>query len=190
MKLSRIEKRPAVAVAEPTVATVTPYRGELVTVRVDTVSLPDGKEAVREIVSHPSSVCIVPVDCQGNVLLVRQYRKAVESFLLEAPAGKMEADENPDTTALRELQEEIGHTAGHLQALGSFYVAPGWCTQMMHAYLATDLVQARLDADDDEFIEVIPVPWADIPGKIANGEIRDAKSITALLLAMRVLGDN
>ncbi|MXZ92210.1 MAG: NUDIX hydrolase [Chloroflexi bacterium] len=176
--------------AEPTVTTATPYRGELITVRVDTVSLPDGKEAVREIVSHPSSVCIVPVDFQGNVLLVRQYRKAVESFLLEAPAGKMEADENPDATALRELQEEVGHTASGLQALGSFYVAPGWCTQMMHAYLATDLVQARLDADDDEFIEVVRVPLVDIPGKIAGGEIRDAKSIASLLLAMRVLRDN
>ena len=178
------------AVAEPTVATVTPYRGEFITVRVDTVSLPDGKEAVREIVSHPSSVCIVSVDCQGNALLVRQYRKAVESFLLEAPAGKMAAEENPDDTARRELQEEIGHRANRLQALGSFYVAPGWCTQTMHAYLATDLVPARLDADEDEFIEVVRVPLVDIPGKIANGEIRDAKSITALLLAMRVMGDN
>ena len=171
-------------------ATTTPYRGELISVQVDTVSLPDGKEAVREIVSHPSSVCIVPVDCQGNVLLVHQYRKAVESFLLEAPAGKMEGEENPDATALRELQEEIGHTASRLQALGSFYVAPGWCTQMMHAYLATGLVPARLAADDDEFIEVVRVPWIDVPGKIASGAIRDAKSITALLLAMRVLGDN
>lgn len=190
MKLSTIRSKPTAAGAEPTVATAMPYRGELITVQVDTVSLPNGKEAIREIVSHPSSVCIVPVDCQGNVLLVRQYRKAVESFLLEAPAGKMESGENPDTTALRELQEEIGHTANYLQGLGAFYVAPGWCTQMVHTYLATDLVQARLEADDDEFIEVIQVPWTEILDKIASGEIRDAKSVTALLLAMRVLGDN
>ena len=188
--MSGTERKPTAVGAEPTVATATPYQGALITVRVDTVRLPDGKEAVREIVSHPSSVCIVPVDGRGNALLVRQYRKAVESLLLEAPAGKMEAGEDPETTALRELREEVGHTANCLQALGAFHVAPGWCTQMMHAYLATDLVQARLDADDDEFIEVVRVPLAEIPGKIASGEICDAKSIAALLLAMRVMGDN
>ena len=175
---------------EPTIATESAYQGELVSVRVDTVSLPDGREIAREIVSHPSSVCIVPMDPADNVLMVRQYRKAVESLLLEAPAGKMEGDEDPEETALRELQEEVGHSAGDLQALGSFYVAPGWCTQTIHAFLARDLVQSKLDADDDEFIETVRVPLGQIPALIADGTIRDAKSVTALLLAMRVLGDN
>ena len=175
---------------EPTIAVTPAYQGNLVSVDLNTARLPNGEEITREIVTHPSSVCIVPADTDGNVLLVRQYRKAVESFLLEAPAGKMEAGEEPDATALRELQEEVGHTAAGLERLGSFYVAPGWCTQMIHAYLATGLTPSVLDADADEFIEVFRVPLSDITGKIASGEIRDAKSVAALLLAMRVLGDN
>lgn len=184
------EQVATVAGEEPTLATATPYQGDLIKVRLDTVSLPNGQEIAREIVEHPSSVCIVPLDADSNVLLVRQYRKAVESFLLEAPAGKMEGDEDPEATALRELQEEVGHKAGSLQALGSFFVAPGWCTQTIHAYLARELVSARLAADEDEFIEVVRTPLADVSTLIADGSIRDAKSVASLLLAMRVLGDN
>ena len=175
---------------EPTIAASTAYEGDLIQVRLETVSLPDGRELTREIVDHPYSVCIVPVDDHSNVLLVRQFRKAVEAFLLEAPAGKMESGEDPAATALRELQEEIGHTATHLEALGNFYVAPGWCTQMIHAYVARELVPARLEADEDEFIEVVRVTMAEIPSLIGDGTIRDAKSVASLLLAMRVLGDN
>lgn len=180
----------ASAKVEPTVATEIAYQGDLVSVRLNTATLPNGLEITREIVDHPSSVCIVPVDRDGNVLMVRQYRKAVESLLLEAPAGKMEAGEEPRTTALRELQEEIGHTAATLEPLGSFYVAPGWCTQMMYAYLAKDLSPARLNADEDEFIEVVRVALSEIPALIGDGSIRDAKSVASLLLATRVLGDN
>ena len=175
---------------EPTLGETTAYQGNLVKVRVATVGLPNGREITREIVDHPSSVCIVPVDADNNVLMVRQYRKAVEAFLLEAPAGKMEAGEDPDSTARRELQEEIGHAAGHLEPLGTFFVAPGWCTQQIHAYVARDLTPARLDADEDEFIEVVRVPMGEIPGLIGDGSIRDAKSVASLLLAMCVLGDN
>ena len=181
---------PSGAWEEPTIAEATAYQGDLVKVRLATVSLPNGQEITREIVDHPYSVCIVPVDSNGDVLLVRQYRKAVEAMLLEAPAGKMEQGEDPDSTALRELQEEIGHTAGHLESLGSFFVAPGWCTQMIHAYVARELAQARLDADEDEFIEVVRTPLSEVLGLIADGTIRDAKSVASLLLAMRVLGDN
>lgn len=183
-------KAPAGAGEERTVASEAVYQGTLVSVKVDTVELPNGNQITREIVTHPFSVCIVPVDSDGNVLLVRQYRKAVESFLLEAPAGKMEAGEDPETTALRELREEVGHKAGTLESLGSFFVAPGWCTQTIQAYLARELVPARLEADDDEFIEVVRRPLSEIPGLISDGSIRDAKSVASLLLAMRVLGDN
>ena len=176
--------------AEPTIATTTAYRGPLVGVRLDTVTLPDGREHTREIVEHPSSACIVPLDGEGNVLMVRQFRKAVESFLLEAPAGKLEPDEDPEVAAARELQEETGYRAGKLRPLGTFFTAPGWCTQSLHAFLATELEPSRLDADDDEFIETALVPLAEIPDRIASGEIRDAKSVASLLLAIRVLGDN
>ena len=180
----------AAAAEEITIATETAYQGDLIKVRLETVTLPNGGEITREVVDHPSSVCIVPVAGNGDVLLVRQYRKAVEAFLLEAPAGKMEPGEDPAATALRELQEEAGHRADTLEPLGSFFVAPGWCTQMMHAYLARGLSPARLDADADEFIDVVRTPLSAIPALIGNGTIRDAKSVASLLLAMRVLGDN
>ncbi len=175
---------------EPTIATRSIFTGRIIDVRVDTIRLPNGRETTREIVDHAPSICVAPVDADNNALLVRQYRKPTESFLLEVPAGGIEEGETPEEAARRELQEEIGHTASRLTELTAFWLAPGWCSEYMHAYLATDLTPARLDADDDEFIEVVRVPLAEIPGKIASGEIQDAKSIAALLLAMRVLGDN
>ena len=175
---------------EPTLATAQAYDGQIIKVRVDTVGLADGRQAQREIVVHPSSVCVVPVDSDSNVILVRQYRKAVETSLLEVPAGKMEDGEEPEETALRELREEIGHYAGVLTSLAGFYVAPVWCTQYMHIYLATDLKPDQLAPDDDEFIAPERVRISDIPLLISDGHIRDGKSIASLLLAMRVLGDN
>ena len=175
---------------EPTVTTRTVYNGEFIDIRVDTVRLPNGRETDREIVNHPSSVCVVPVDADRNVILVRQFRKPAGQFLLEAPAGKMQPGEVPEAAAIRELQEEIGHLPGRLQSLGVFFMNPSLSPQCMHAYLTTDLKPSELDADDDEFIELRRVPWTDIPTLIAAGAIQDAKSIAALLLAMRVLGDN
>ena len=175
---------------EPTVATRPVYDGEVIDVRVDTVQLPNGRETDREIVNHPSSVCVVPVDADQNVLLVRQYRKPAGRFLLEAPAGKMQQGEDPEAAAIRELQEEIGHFPRRLQFLGAFFMSPSLSPQRMYAYLTTDLRSSQLDADDDEFIELRRVPWTDVGALIAAGAIQDAKSIAALLLAMRVLGDN
>ncbi len=175
---------------EPTIATQSVFHGRIIDVRVDTIRLPNGRESTREIVDHAPSICVVPVDEDGNVLLVRQYRKPTESFLLEVPAGGIEEGEDPETAVRRELQEEIGHTAANLTELTAFWLAPGWCSEYMYAYLATELTPAVLDADDDEFIEVVPTPLDDIPNLIASGAIRDAKSVASLLLAMRVLGDN
>ena len=123
-------------------------------------------------------------------MLVRQFRKPAEEFLLEAPAGKMEPGEIPEATALRELQEEVGHTAGRLDLLATFYTEPVLCTQRMYVFLATGLTPAELSADDDEFIGVRRVRLDQATGLIADGSIRDAKSIAALLLAMRFMGDN
>ena len=175
---------------EPTLATRTVYSGDVITVRVDTVQLQNGRETDREIVTHPSSVCVVPVDADQNVLLVRQFRKPTGRFLMEAPAGKMEPGENPEAAAKRELQEEIGHIPGRLRSLGSFFMSPSLSPQRMHSFLATDLRLSDLEADDDEFIELQRVPWADVGTLIAEGSIQDVKSIASLLLAMRVLGDN
>lgn len=175
---------------ESTISSARVYDGQVIKVRLDTVRLSSGHAATREIVTHPSSICAVPVDADSNVILVRQYRKAAEATLLEVPAGKMEANEEPEAAARRELREEIGHTARTLTRLGGFYVAPAWCTQFIHAYLATDLSPARSTPDDDEFITFERIPFSDVAMLLAEGQIRDAKSISALLLAMRVMGDN
>ena len=166
------------------------YRGQFVNLREDAVLTEDGQRQTFTIVEYPSSVCVVPLFTDGTVMLVRQFRKPAEEFLLEAPAGKMEPGELPEAAALRELQEEIGHTAEQLDPLATFYTEPRLCIQRMHVFLARDLTPARLSADDDEFIDVRRVSMGQAAGLIADGSIRDAKSISALLLAMRVMGDN
>ncbi|MFQ6026279.1 MAG: NUDIX hydrolase [Dehalococcoidia bacterium] len=178
------------AQSEPTVDSRSIFQGQIINVRVDTVRLPNGRLATREVVEHSNSVCIVPVDEDRNVLLVRQYRKPTECQLLEVPAGGIEGEEVSEETVLRELQEEVGYTADNLQHMSSFWLAPGWCDEFMHAYLATGLTPSILEADDDEFIDVVRVPLTGTLELIASGEIQDVKSIAALLLAMRLLGDN
>ncbi len=175
---------------ETTVSSQTVYQGKILTLRVDTVRMPNGRLATREIAEHSQSICAVPLDEFGNVLLVRQYRKPSEAELLEVVAGGIEDGENPQEATLRELQEEAGHTAEKLQLLSSFWIAPGWCTEYMYAYLATGLTPAKLAADDDEQISVVRVPLDQVPSLIQSGEIQDVKSIAALLLALRVLMDN
>lgn len=173
---------------EPTVDSRRIYSGKIIGVRVDTVRLPNGRTSQREIVEHGHSVVMVPVDQQRRVLLVRQYRKSPERSLLEAPAGGLEEGESPEEGVLRELQEEIGFTAGRLQRMAGFWMTPGFCTEYMHAYIATDLRQGALAPDEDESIEVVPVPLARIPDMIRSGEIEDAKTIAALLMAIHIYG--
>ena len=162
------------------------YDGRIIGVRVDTVALPDGARAVREVVEHRPSVVVVPVDAHDNVLLVRQYRYAVGLDLLEAPAGMVEDSESAEECAQRELREETGYGAGELRPLGGFWLSPGFCTEFMHAFLATDLVESRLEPDDDESITVVRVPVSEAVGRISSGEIRDAKTICVLLLVERL----
>lgn len=173
--------------AETTISSERIYDGRIINVRVDTVRMPSGRSATREIVEHSHAVCIIPVDDDGNVLLVRQYRKPAEESLLEAAAGGMEEGEVSDESVLRELQEEVGYTADNLVHLSSFWVAPGWATEFMHAYLATGLRPSKLEADDDENIEVVRLSLDEALGMIKTGEIKDGKTITALLLAAPLL---
>ena len=175
---------------EPTIESKDIYHGRIIKHRVDTVQLPRGRTTTREIVEHEDAVCVVPIDENNNVLMVRQYRKAAQLNLLEVPAGGVEAGETPDETVLRELQEEGSVTSGSLRRLSGFWVSPGWATEFMHAYLAMDLTPASLPADDDEYISVERVPLDSIPGLIESGEIQDSKSIASLLLAMRVLNSD
>ena len=168
--------------SERTIKSDAVYTGSLINLRVDTVELPNGRTARREIVEHGEVVHIVPIDAADNVLLVRQYRKAAEEELLEIPAGGINPGEEPTEAAQRELREETGYMAGKLEWLSSFYTSPGFCTEFNHLYLATDLKHAPLKAEDDENIQVCPVSINEIPRMIQAGDIGDGKSIAGLLI--------
>lgn len=157
------------------------YRGRAVSLRMDTVEKSNGRTTTREVVEHSNCVAVVVVDEQGNVLLVRQYRYPVGKFLLEIPAGGIDPNEEPIDCVRRELQEEIGYFPQKIEELGGFYSVPGYGTEYLHCYLATDLVPSRLIAEDSEGIEVVRVPISKITQLITSGEICDAKSIAALL---------
>ena len=173
--------------SEPTIETKRIFEGNILNLRVDTVRMPSGRSATREIVEHSHAVCIVPVDEDGNVILVRQYRKPAEEALLEVPAGGVEEGEVSEEAVLRELQEEIGYTADKLQHLSSFWVAPGWATEYMHAYLATGLRVPKLEGDEDENIEVVRLPFSQAIAMFKTGEINDGKTIASMLLAQPLL---
>ena len=174
--------------AEERVSTESVFEGRIIKVRVDRVTLPGGRESTREVVEHAPAVVVAPIDADDNVLLVRQFRWAAAVPLLEAPAGMLEDGEAPEDGARRELREETGHAAGSLVHLGSFWMAPGYSTEYMYTYLATDLRPDPLPADEDEDIELVPVPWDDIPRLIREGDVRDAKTVAALQLAYFLYG--
>ncbi len=147
---------------EKTLSSQLIYKGRAVRLRVDTVRMPDGRETTREIVEHGDCVAIIAIDADDNVLLVNQFRKAVGKELLEIPAGGIEADEDPEATVGRELAEETGYQPGKVKRLGGFYSAPGYCTEYLHLYLATELTPNRLYAEDTESISVVPTPLSQI----------------------------
>lgn len=171
---------------EPTIESRRVFHGKILSLRVDTVRLARGSSATREVVEHSECVCIVPLDHEGNVVLVEQYRKPVEGILLEVPAGGVESGELSREAVLRELQEETGYSADNLEHLSSFWTTPGFCTELMHAYLATGLRPGELRPDEDEDIRVVKMPLERIPDMMRRGEIKDAKSIASLLLALYV----
>jgi len=174
----------AEAEEEPTINSHLAFQGRLINVRVDTVTLPQGNLTTREIVEHSECVCVVPLDEQGNVILVRQYRKAVGESLLEVPAGGIEAGESPGEAVVRELKEETGFTADKIEHLSDFWTTPGFCTELMHSYVATGLRPGTMRPEDDERIRVVKVPLERVPDMVRSGEIRDAKSIASLMLVL------
>ncbi len=166
---------------EKTLSSQLIYGGRVVKLRVDTVQISSGQETTREIVEHSDCVVVVAIDDNDNVLLVNQFREAVGKELLEVPAGGIEADEDPQDCVRRELQEETGYLPRKVERLGGFYSAPGYCTEYLHLYLATDLTPSQLYAEDTASIRLVRVPVTKIPGLIASGGICDAKSIAGLL---------
>ncbi len=166
------------------------YEGREVKLRLDTVVLPSGRKTTREVVEHVDCVAVVALDSEDNVLLVRQFRKPAERVLLEIPAGGIEPGEQPIQCALRELEEETGYIAGKLERLGGFYSSPGFCTEYLYLFLATELQKGASGAEEDEAIEVVPIPLAEIPNLISSGEICDAKSIAGFFALLRYRGAN
>ena len=158
------------------------YNGKLFKVRKEMVRLPDGNERPREIVVHPGAVALVVVDNDNKLILVRQYRRAVDSVLLEIPAGTREQGEDAEACAKREVREETGYAARNVEKLGGFYSAPGFCTEFLDCYLMTELVDDPSQADDDENIEIERLTADEALEAIWKGEIRDAKSISGILL--------
>jgi ADP-ribose pyrophosphatase len=161
------------------------YPGRAFTVRRDTLRMPDGREATFDIVDHAGSVVILPVDQDGNILFVRQHRHPVDLDLLELPAGMLNTDEDPETCARRELREETGMAAKVMELLGRFYLAPGYSTEYMSAYLATELHPGPLPADQDEFLTLERIPVPETLVMVERGGLLDAKSLAVICLARR-----
>lgn len=159
------------------------FHGHAFDVELVTFRLPDGKERTYDLVNHRGSVTLVPVDEQGNMLFVSQYRLGAGAPLLELPAGVLEPEEDPVEGAGRELREETGMAARHLQKLGEIYLAPGYCNEHMVIYLATGLYPDPLPADVDEFLSLQAIPIAEAYRMALAGEIMDGKTLAALMLA-------
>ncbi len=163
------------------------FQGKIVTVRTDEVELVNGHSAYREVVEHPGGVGIVAVDSDGQVLLVRQFRYPMGEELLEIPAGKLEYGEDPRECAERELSEETGYKAGCFVSLGEMYPSPGYCKEVLYAYLATELYPGKSHPDEDEFLSVEKMPFEKACELAVSGELKDAKTVIALLRAGKIL---
>ena len=147
------------------------------------VRLPDKRERDYSLVHHHDSVTIIPLEDDDSVIFVTQFRMGSESVLLELPAGTMDENETPLDCALREIREETGMAAGKIEHLGSFYLAPGYSSELNHVFLASELTDSPLEMDEDEFLNSRKIPLADIPGLAVSGQLQDSKSLAALYLA-------
>ncbi len=172
---------------EKTIGSEKIFDGRVIRVRRDTVELPNKHTSTREVVEHPGGVAIVPIDNDGNVHMVRQYRYPLGRLCLELPAGKLEYGEDHKECGLRELGEETGMEAESFEYLGVFCPSPGFCQELIHIYLATDLKQGKIHLDEDEFLEVEKYPLNDLIKMIHEGKIQDGKTVIGLLLAKDVL---
>ncbi len=164
------------------------YAGRIVNLSVHDVQLPNGAKAKREMVKHPGAVAIVALDDDQNVLLIKQFRLGAEQTMVELPAGTLEPGELAETCAVRELREETGYRPGKLEHLGGWYVAPGYTTEYIHLYIATDLTEDPIDGDEDEFIELFRTPFTQALTMIDSGQIGNSTGVAGLLRAARHLG--
>jgi ADP-ribose pyrophosphatase len=166
-----------------TIARETVYHGRAFNVRRDEVRFPNQHTMYLDIIEHVGAVTILPIDSEGRILFVRQYRHAAGKELLELPAGTLNVGEPPDTCALREIREETGFAAGNMINLGEFFLAPGYSTEYMVVYMANELHPDPLPGDEDEFISLEAIPIEQAYEMALNGGLQDGKSLAALLLA-------
>lgn len=159
------------------------YKGDPVHLFVESVTLPNGKQIELELVRHPGASAVVPLLSDGTVVLIHQYRHAAGGFIHEIPAGKLSQGESPEICAIREVEEEIGYHVGTLKKLTSIFTVPGFCDEVIHLYLGTDLTPCSQKLDEDEVIKIVKMPFSKVIQKISDQTIRDAKSIVALQLA-------
>lgn len=163
------------------------YQGRAFNVEKVNIELPDQKQRFYDLVDHNDSVTIFPIDTEGNVYFVSQFRLGAEKQLLELPAGVVETGEKPELCARREIQEEIGFAAGQLQLLGDFYLAPGYCNEHMYAYLATKLSPSVLTPDPDEFLKTYKIPYREVLQMAKSGKIQDAKTLAVIALVIPMI---
>lgn len=166
---------------EKLLKTETIYDGKIFDVQQRTIELPDGRRTVYDIVKNPNACAVVAMDDDDKVIMVRQFRQSAGKVLLEIPAGKIDEGEDPDTCAVRELQEETGYLANTIEKLFGIRVSPGFSTEIIHIYKATGLTPGDTNFDEDEFIETIKVPIKELYNMIKKGEIDDAKTISGIL---------
>jgi ADP-ribose pyrophosphatase len=172
---------------EKTLSSKTVFKGRALKMRVDTVLTADGRQSTREIVQRSDCIAVIAVDAEGNILLENQYRQAVEKDLLEIPAGGIDDGEDPETAVVREMREETGFRPRQLVRLTGFYSSPGYSTEYLYLYLATDLAPDPLSSEDTAGIEISWVPVAEIRAMIASGKIQDSKTIAGLLFYLEYL---
>lgn len=172
---------------EKTLAKKHIYTGNIINVDLLTVALPDGRQATRDIVTHPGASVVVPLNENGEIYMVRQFRKPIESVSLELPAGKLDPGEDPRTCAIRELKEETGLNARELTHLTSIHTTPGFSNEVLHLYVATGLSEGDSCADEDEFISTEKYTADELFDLVLKGEITDAKTIIGILLADKII---
>ncbi|MDD4689009.1 MAG: NUDIX hydrolase [Eubacteriales bacterium] len=163
------------------------FKGKIINLRFDTVEMPDGNTASREIVEHNGGVAVIALDSDNCVYLVRQYRRPLDTDILEIPAGKLDKDEDHRLGAIRELKEETGLSAKSLKYLGGTAPSPGYTSEIIHLYLATELTQGEADPDEDEFLNLEIYPLSKAIEMIFSGEITDGKTINAILMAKEIV---
>lgn len=165
---------------EKTISRDTIYKGKIIDVKLDQVSLPNGKTSSRELVFHPGAVAVIALTEEGKIPLVRQFRKPLERNLVEIPAGKLEKGEDPKTCALRELEEETGYRAESLEHVASYYTSPGFSDEIVHLYFSNQLTKGKPQPDEDEFVELMEVTLQEAEDLLLKKEIYDAKTVYAL----------